>query len=646
MRSHPPSSQIRESGAGHAVLLGGVVVVAMVLAAAMIANYAADPGALWRDVHHDRNDHLGFGLDLAVATQALDPLSFLAHLEKARVWPPVHGLALALVFVLGGIDMRLAIVPSLIGWVCTIVLIYMIALRLFADRCTGIMAGMFAVTFAAASPAFRLITADVMLEGLGSALTAFCLYGYLRAAAEPERSRWWTTLAIALTVLFFEKSNYWALTIVPLAVAHLCTDPRGWLTGSRALVATLDPRAIMHRAVRDPLVIAFGVVVLVVMALYARGPTALDLFRQHVSLYPPENLMTAAWAVLFVRLAMLWRDNRVAFDAYATPPGRSLFYWHVVPVAVSFLLPKRIATFLWYVGPTHYAAGVSYNPLHALASQWQAFSQGFHPAPWLAILVLVLVVAAVVHMPRLNPGTRVIFVLPAISALAVILHPQQQWRFQATWLFAVWILAGAGAATVLVGLTRRWHRIVRFGIAAGAIVGLAAAESRYSWTDIAYAAAIVPRSGPRDLELAKAYLPHLRGVHSVGLIATFYRTNFFAWTIQEDCKCKVAVEMPWIMPMQTREDNQRAIADWLAETRAERVVVIDAPGLHPLAQAGLAYEPLAMPVAAIEHRGRFAKIATETVPALGATVTIWQPRLGNAATDAVERLQLSPAPVR
>src|SRR5271169_2109507 len=35
--------------------------------------------------------------------------------------------------------------------------------------------------------------------------------------------------------------------------------------------------------------------------------------------------------------------------------GRTLFYWNVVPIAISFLLPKRLSSFIWYVGPSNSA---------------------------------------------------------------------------------------------------------------------------------------------------------------------------------------------------------------------------------------------------------------------------------------------------
>ena len=591
----------------------------------MFADYAAEPGQLWRGVHHDRNGHFNFGLDLALALKALDPLAFLQQIERSRVWPPVHGLALASVMMLGGIDMRLAILPSLIGWICTIVLAFLTAQRLFADPLTGTIAGAITVTFALASPAFRMITADVMLEGLGAALTAICLYVYLRARAEPDRRCWWGALALALTVLFFEKSNYWVITIVPLAVASLWEDPRRWLIWCRTQFATIDMAGIFRRAARDPFVFAVVAFVLLVTAIYARGPTAVDIFGRRVSLYPPENLATITWCVLFIRAMTLWRKHRAAFDAALGLPMRRLFYWHALPIAVSFLLPKRFATFLWYVGPTHFAeVGSAYRPMQALASQWLAFSQGFHVVPWIAALVLALAIISATQLPRLAPGALAIAILAALSAAAVVLHPQQQWRFQTTWLFAIWILAGAGGAIILLWLTGRLPGIIRGVVASAAIATIAASESRYAWTDVAYAAAIHPRSGPSDLDLAKAYLPHVSSARVIGFMATFPGTAFFAWSVREHCRCPATVVMPWLSSFQTREEYRRITADWLAHTHAERIVSIEAPALYAIPSLGLTSERLSGVIDAIANDPGFERIATEPVPTLGATVTIWR----------------------
>ena len=78
------------------LLTAAVVLVAVAVATAPLLGYVADPAALWRDVYHDRNGHLSFGLDLALDVRAGDPLGFLQHIEQATVWPPVHGLLLCL----------------------------------------------------------------------------------------------------------------------------------------------------------------------------------------------------------------------------------------------------------------------------------------------------------------------------------------------------------------------------------------------------------------------------------------------------------------------------------------------------------------------------------------------------------------------
>ena len=602
-----------------------VVAIAAIFATTMLAHYAADPGQLWQDLGHDRNGHFNYGLNLALALRNFDLVEFFNQLQAARVWPPVHGLVLAFVMLIGGIDLRLAIVPSLIGWLCTIVLTFLIARRLFADRLTGNVAGTIAVTFALASPAFRLITADVMLEGLGAALTALCLYAYIRVCTQIDHARWWGILAVALTFLFFEKYNYWILTAIPLGIAYLSEDVTGWFTWIREHLAKVNIRTTARSAARDPYLVAATVLFCVVIALYAHGPAAINAFGQRVSLYPPENLVTIIWWVLFTRATLLWRKYREPFDATIGTAGGRLFYWLLLPIAVSFLIPKRLSAFLWYVGPPPYAGG-TYNPLRALASQWEAFSYGFHVAPWAAVLVVALATVAAVRIGRLAPAGRAVLFLAALSAVAVVVHHQQQWRFQTSWLFSVWILAGAGGAIVLSYITSRLKTITRVTVMAAVVAGIALSESRQAWTPIAYAAAIHPRLGPSDLDLSKAYLPYVRGLKKVGFITTFPRSVFFAWTLHEDCRCQARVEMPWLVPLQSRKQYRQVAADWLRYTQAERVVVIDAPSLFSLPTLGFTYERLSGQIDAIAHDGRFERIATEPVPTLGATITIWRRR--------------------
>src|SRR6266852_1870456 len=118
---------------------GRLIAIAMLalaagFAAVMFVHANADPDLLWQGYYHDRNGHYAFGQDLALAIRTGDPLWFVSELEKAKVWPPLHGLALAAALLVGGIDHRLGIVPSLIGWTLAVALAGLIARRMFEDR--------------------------------------------------------------------------------------------------------------------------------------------------------------------------------------------------------------------------------------------------------------------------------------------------------------------------------------------------------------------------------------------------------------------------------------------------------------------------------------------------------------------------------
>src|SRR5580700_2347056 len=248
------SPQITPRDAASDVLLVVILfVVASIFAASMLVNYAADPGELWYNLYSDRNTHFNAALKLAEALQNFNVPRFLDLLVQARIWPPVADLSLAVVMIFGGMNMRLAILPSLIAWIGTMILVLLIARRMFSDRWIGNVAGALAVTFALASPGFRLIGADVMLEVPGAALTAFCIYAYLRARAKAadESERWWGMLAIGLTLLFFEKYNYWLMTALALAIAYFSenlSDRLRWLRAHAASLTRDTARAI----IRDP----------------------------------------------------------------------------------------------------------------------------------------------------------------------------------------------------------------------------------------------------------------------------------------------------------------------------------------------------------------------------------------------------------
>lgn len=597
-----------------------VVFLAVADAASRLAAHAADPGAIFQEFAHDRHGHFNFALDLALALRDFDIAEFLSQVERAKVWPPLHGLVLAATMLAGGIDLKLAIVPSLIGFVATVVLIWLIALRLFPDALSGAFAGAVAVAFALVSPAFRLITADIMLEGLGAALACLSIYFYLRAREEPQRNLWWRLLALTLTALFFEKFNYWLLTLVPLAVAYAMDEP----ARVRAILSKLrDGMGALRGELHQPLTLAALLALAAVIAILMHGPVTLTVFGSRVSLHPPGSLTTLAYALIFARIATVWWPHRAAIDAELGTALRQLVYWHALPVALSFLIPKRLAPFLWYIGPTHHH-GRAYSPWRAAQAQWDGIAAGFHVAPRIAVFAAAGVVLSLVMLRRAGPPLRAVALVALIGAAVVVLHPQQQLRFITTVMPPLWILAGAGWALLFGLIAARLPRPAAAALAAAGVIALAVAQAGYKPADKAYDVAIHPKPGTAsDYEVFKLYRPYIDGTQRLAVLFSTGRNAFFKWTMGEHCKCRREVEQPFGMLRLGREELRKLTESWLASTGADTIVaVVDA---KPPSRYGLGHDGMTGQFDALERQTRFVKIASHTAPGVG-DVTIWRRR--------------------
>jgi hypothetical protein len=617
-----------------------VLCLAGAIAVAMFVHHNADPDALWQGYYHDRHGHYSFGQDLALAIRAADPQWFFSALESAKVWPPVHGLVLAAVLLVGGIDHRLGIVPSLIGWALTVTFVSLIAREMFEhraqadekdqqDRTLGIAAAVIAVTLAIASPAFRLFAADVMLECLGAALTAAALWAYGRAMdapvapdADKEAARRWRLLALVLTALFFEKGNYWGLTVMALALSHASIAPRRTI-GQALEIARLFTAKAGLRALLDPLLVAAALVLAVVVYVYWHGPMSIEVWGRFVSLYPPENLLTVGYAILFVRAALWWRRERGAFEATLGPAGCALAYWHVAPIAVSFLLPKRLSVFLWFIGPANTFSGGPYDPLAAAVTYWHAFADGFHAAPWIAIATIALFAVGSLHIRRFSAGGRAVFVLAGVSLAGVVLHPQVQSRFLTSWLFAVWIGAGAGGAVLLELMVPRRVRLAVAGLAA-AVIAVA------SWREpspAAYAVDIRLPGLPSDLDFVRPLLPDLDGAGTIAVATTFGATNLWVWAIRERCRCRQRVELAPIVAAGSRDEVRSRMAGLVAASSADVFAIVDAPGsFYAQPRFNWPYDRMAGIMDAMAAQDRYVRIAVHDVPGSGAQASVWRRR--------------------
>ncbi|MFO1061555.1 MAG: hypothetical protein U1E53_31870 [Dongiaceae bacterium] len=218
-----------------------VALLALGVAVALWRDAAADPAALWRDPFHDRNSHLRTGLEIALALRHGELAAAFAAATGTLVWPPLHGLLLGLVFLAGGPRLELAILPSLLGWWATILGTWVLAWRSAGPGQPAWMAGLAAAGLALLSPAFRLLGADVMLEGLGAGLSAWALVAGQRCLERPDRPRG-RLLGLLLTLLFLEKYNYWLMVAAALGVT-VQLSPRLRPPALAAMLALARPAA-------------------------------------------------------------------------------------------------------------------------------------------------------------------------------------------------------------------------------------------------------------------------------------------------------------------------------------------------------------------------------------------------------------------
>lgn len=598
-------------GPSRHLVLGLIVAAILGLAALHYWQFLQDPRPRWNGLAHDRNGHYEFAQKMALALREGDVRTFLATLEKSKVWPPVHGLLACTVLTFGGLDFRLAVLPSLAGWVMTAIFGFLLARRI-SGGC-GDLAGISAVVLILASPAHRIYGTDIMLESLGAGLTMLALYLYAVARQAPTPAAW-RRLAIALTVLFFEKYNYWLLVALALGLAEISGwDRARWRTLRDHARLVNWPRWIRAEA-REPLNYLVVAVTLLTTAVFLLKPSPFSLGSIRVSVYPPNNLVTATYAIFFLRVMLEWRKRREDFS-----PG-PLIRWHVLPIGISLLFPQRLSSLVWYLGPLN-RGEVTKPPLgEAVAYYCDTLFRDYHISAWSAVAACGLFLLSLGTVALLRPGGSAPFILVLLSLVSVIFHPNQKSRFLHSWLAVGWVAGAAGLAT---GIARTGGLRRPLAPTAGTAVIL---------THIPFLADAghAPETGLRrestsQLDLADSYLPALAGRRQTAVFATTYCDQFVLWTHRERYHRDDAVELPLKNRRWASLDVEELFPQWSAATRADAVIFIEIT-------SDIIPTPFVRPGAAAKFRElmradpSFALLQQWELPQHSCTITLWERR--------------------
>lgn len=603
----------RLSGATALILI--VSVVAVSAAVQLYGHYRDVHRLRWGMLCQDRSAHYVLGQQLAIAIRTADPLEILDVLEDAKVWPPLHGLLAGITLAIGGIDYRLAVLPSLAAWTASVVLAALLAMRLAPSARP--LAGAAAAMFMLFSPAHRVFAADIMLESLGAAMTLAALCSFVRFRQE-ETIASFRLLAVSLSLLFFTKSNYYVLIAASLVAAVL-------LANRRRVVATLrrtSPRDVL-RELRHPLVLLCAVLAIGAFTVAQTGGRVFHVSGVRISLTRPDNLMTAAYVVLLVRV-LLWLFAEGGATRTLRGNVAVLAKWHLLPMAVWFLLPKRLSNFLFYVSPANTPVeGLSYTG--KLRFYAERIIDDYHVSLVAATTVGAFLVLAVLSARRWPRGGVAVAVFVALSAALTVLHPHHQSRFVHTWMPAVWCLASAALADAAGCFGRSQRPRVRRLTASVAIVAL----GFLLWHD--RAAALSPghspewghtRLGACVLDISDAYLDKLVPGQSVAFFATVPMEHQAAWTYAERFGTREPL-LVFPFPLQPgAPPDAAAFTVWLARHAPPVIVLVDVDPGSPFDLP--TYRFLRAYVELLASQDVFAVTEHVRLPAYGCTITIWR----------------------
>lgn len=553
-----------------------VFFVALMLAVCLYARFLSVSRALWYNPYHDRSAHYLYGLKLATDIENGRLVQLLHDLNEARIWPPLHGLAAALVLLIGGRDYQLAVLPSLTGWVATVVLGFLVARR--AAPRGGNLAGLIAAAFIAASPAHRAYAADIMLESLGAALSLLVLYCYLLTAQscsdETGKAR---CLALALLLLFLEKYNYWLLVVMALLVAEGYSRGRLYGQAAHEFLRGIDRRWIASQ-LRHPLNAIAAALLLASVYVFQHGEQPFRIFGRSISLYPPHNLIHFAYVALFVRLVQWWRRQGRQWTRQLDPRLRQIVLWLICPIAVWFLLPKHPSYFVWYLSFADRAPQQHMDFLGGFRDYATWAVQDYHAAPACGVIAAALCVCALLAWRRLRPGGIAVLALVLVASVLTPLHPNHKGRMIHSWLPAVWAAAGLGAAA-LWGRARSPSEgraassLTLRALFSGVLCVLSVALVSSSSSLLGRAFEGGPHGElPSMLDVTDAYLSCIPTGERTLLLTTLPLKPMAQWTWLERFGSFENLEERWYGFGDTAPDNRRGFADWLQTNTCNTIV--------------------------------------------------------------------------
>jgi hypothetical protein len=599
----------------------GVAAVAAGVAVNLYHLYAAAEPSRWGSVSHDRNAHYVYAA--AMATELRDGRvgAFLGVFDGgSMVWGPFHAVLLAVVLTVLGPSTTLAVVPSMAGFVLSVVLGFALVRRAVPGA-AGAYGGLLAALLVAASPAVRAYATDAMLESLGLALTLLTLYATAACLDRPTR-RAGVGLALGLTCLFFLKYNYWLLTLLAICTTLGLTRFSAVFAVASAVVREAASREFLRRQLLSP-----GNVVIVSLMAAAgwtawTGGWSLEVGGRTVGMKSTRVVVNVAYGLALLKIALWWRRAGLAWTReHLGDVGVAVARWHIVPALVWLALPLRLRYFLWYLSFAN-TEGVYHTSLADTAEfYWRGFATEYCTGPQVAVAIAGLAVLGIVatFARSLRSGFVVVPVFAVLATALTLNHPNHKLRFLHTWSPVLFVLAGVAVATVLRLLTRPWAAHAVGGallVAAGIVLGPPCVEPGRATERGHDGAAYSIR------EITDAYLPEVADSRKTMILGNVVYRPWAKWSFYERYGRTDGVEIDF-REVGAFENTPAVFAHWVKHTACDTVVVVEIPPTSPLFEPPPPIEVAPLAGAWLRGQARF-KFAREIVVPDRGRIEIWK----------------------
>ncbi|MEM9557680.1 MAG: hypothetical protein AAGC60_25705 [Acidobacteriota bacterium] len=404
------------------------------------------------------------GLRLADALRAVDLPAFVVALHDLSVWPPTFPLLEVPAFWALGPEWSSVRRLTALLFALAVVATYGAARELArprvarpGDRIRAHSAGAIAAAWLATAPLPQAFGTLAMLEVPGLALLALAVWAHARALRRDD-STGWRLAWLATLALVFCKYNYGLMAATAFGLAALRDGVGSWRNVAAATRARLrkllrEPIPLWHAPWRRPWASTVVAVLGLGLWVHAVGGVRFDVVGHTVSASSAGNALQILALLAVVRWATVaraeWR-SMVAVWRRAAPRARCAVTWCAAPLALWLLLPPHLKELVGFVDNRSSQLGF----VDALAVYARALVADFVPVRDGRPLVLVALAllaggcVALAWTASRTPLLRLLGLLVATHAAALLVHPYRLPRFAAT---PLWVLAVATAVAVVLG---------------------------------------------------------------------------------------------------------------------------------------------------------------------------------------------------